>query len=75
MLKKDSKVLINNRGKKELGTVTKCWRRQDTWFFNVLTERRVELEKLTINPAMPCHINFELSEKLNSNTLRDRNET
>ena len=63
MLKKDDKVILNNRGIKEFGIIQKKWRRKDVIFYNVKTERGIILEGLTNNPEFPCFINEDLSIK------------
>lgn len=65
MLKKDSKVILENRGLKEFGTVLRKWRRKEITFFNVMTERGIKLEGLTCDSSFPCWINEELSLKFN----------
>jgi len=64
MIEKDKKVVLKNRGIREFGTVTKRWRRKEVWYHNVKTERGVELEAITVDPKMPCYIDYELSTKL-----------
>lgn len=65
MLKKDSKVILENRGKKEFGTVQRKWRRKEIIYYNILTERGSVLEGVTTNSEFPCYINEELSLKYN----------
>lgn len=65
MLKKDSKVILENRGTKEFGTVLRKWRRKDITYFNVMTERGIQLLGLTTDSSFPCYINEELSIKYN----------
>ncbi len=65
MLKKDDKVILNNRGVKEFGTITRKWRRREVTFFNVKTERGIVLEGITTNPSFPCFINEDLSNQFN----------
>lgn len=69
MLKKDDKVILHNRDKREFGKITKVWRRKSVFYFNVQTERGVELENVTMDQSMPCYINQELSIKLNENKI------
>lgn len=64
MLKKDSKVILENRGTKEFGTIQRKWRRKDVTYFNVATERGITLEGVTTDCSFPCYINEELSLKL-----------
>ena len=66
MLKKDSKVILENRGTKEFGTIQRKWRRKDVIYFNVMTERGTKLEGMTTDSSFPCYINEELSLKYNS---------
>ena len=65
MLKKDSKVILENRGKKEIGTILRKWRRKEVKYYNVLTERGIVLEGITLDETMPCYINEPLSIQLN----------
>ena len=69
MLKKYDKVILNNRGKKEFGTISKSWRRKEIHYFNIKTERGIELEGITFDSSFPCYIVEDLSEKLNSEKL------
>ena len=62
-LEKDSKVILNNRGIKEFGTITKKWRRKEITFFNVRTERGIKLDGLTTNCQLPCFINEDLTNQ------------
>jgi hypothetical protein len=66
MLKKDDKVVLENRGTKEFGTILKKWRRKDVTYFDVATERGITLEGVTTDCSFPCYINEELSLKFNS---------
>lgn len=66
MLKKDDKVILENRGTKEFGTILRKWRRKEVIFFNVLAERGIKLEGLTTDSSFPCWINEELSLKYNN---------
>jgi len=66
MLKKDDKVILENRGIKEFGTIIRKWRRKEVEYFNVKTERGITLEGVTFNCSFPCFINQELSLKYNS---------
>lgn len=66
MLKKDSKVILENRGIKEFGTIDRKWRRKDVVYYNVMTERGIKLEGVTTDCSFPCYINKELSIKYNS---------
>ena len=70
MLKKDDKVILNNRGKKEFGTITRKWRRREVTFFNVKTERGITLDGLTTNSEFPCFINEELSNQYNIQIIK-----
>lgn len=65
-LEKDSIVILNNRGVKEFGTIKKKWRRKETTFFNVKTERGIVLEGLTTNCQFPCFINEDLTVQFNN---------
>lgn len=65
MLKKDSKVILENRGTKEFGTIVRKWRRKDVTYYNVMTERGIKLEGMTTDSSFPCYINEELSIKYN----------
>lgn len=69
MLKKDDKVILNNRGKKEFGIVLRTWRRKEVQYFNIRTERGIELEGITTDSSYPCYIHIELSQKLNQEKL------
>jgi hypothetical protein len=71
MLKKDSKVILENRGTKEFGTIQRKWRRKDVTYFNVLTERGTTLEGVTTDFTLPCYINEELSLKYNNKNDKD----
>mgnify|MGYP006329934609 FL=1 len=62
-LEKDSKVILNNRGIKEFGTITKKWRRKEITFFNVQTERGIKIDGLTTNSQFPCFINEDLTNQ------------
>ncbi len=64
-LEKDSKVILNNRGMNEFGTITKKWRRKQITYFNVKTERGIILDGLTTNCQFPCFINEELTNQFN----------
>lgn len=64
-LEKESKVILNNRGKKEFGIITKKWRRKDVTFYDVKTERGIKLEGLTTSSEFPCFINRDLTEQFN----------
>lgn len=65
MLKKQSTVLFHNRGKTEQGEIVRKWRRKETVYFNIKTERGVILENVTTDQSMPCHVLEQLSIKLN----------
>jgi len=65
MLKKDDKVILENRGIKEFGTIVRKWRRKDITYFNVMTERGIKLEGVTTDCSFPCYINEDLSIKFN----------
>lgn len=65
MLKKQSKVLFYNRGKTEQGEIVRKWRRKETVYFNIKTERGVILENVTTDQTMPCYVLEQLSIKLN----------
>lgn len=69
MLKKDDKVIINNRGKKEFGTIIYKWRRKDVSYFNVRTEKGIEYNGLTTDPSFSNFIIEDLSIKLNQSKL------
>lgn len=66
MLKKDSKVILENRGIKEFGTIVRKWRRKDVVYYNVATERGITLTGITTDSSFPCYINEDLSIKYNS---------
>ncbi len=69
MLKKDDKVILNNRGKKEFGRILSTWKRKNVRYFNVITERGIEYEGLTINSSFSNYIIEDLSIKLNQSKL------
>jgi hypothetical protein len=69
MLKKDDRVILHNRGKKEFGTILRTWRRKEVQYFNIKTERGIELEGITTDSSYPCFINQQLSIKLNQEKL------
>lgn len=71
-LEKESRVILFNRGMKEFGTITKKWRRKDTWFFNVKTERGVEFQGLTTSCNFPCFINEDLTEQAQRASLQQK---
>jgi hypothetical protein len=73
-MKKNDKVILFNRGKRELGSITKKWMRKEVTYFNVLTERGIVLESLTTDPETPCYIDIDLSLKLN-NKFKDKTLT
>lgn len=66
-LKKDSKVIIKNREKYELGTILRKWKKGEEYLFHVLTERNIKLEGISCNPEFPCYIDVQKSLKLNEN--------
>lgn len=66
MLKSNDKVILENRGTKEFGTVLRKWLRKDVVLYNVMTERGIKLEEMTTDSSSPCYINEELSLKYNS---------
>jgi len=67
MLKKDSIVLLYNRGKYEKGTILRKWKRKDEYLFHVMTERGIKLEGVSCNPENSCYIDEPKSLKLNEN--------
>lgn len=62
-MNKHDKVLLYNRGKREIGSITKLWMRKDIQYYNVLTERGVILQSVTTNPEQSCFIEKNLSKK------------
>ena len=62
-MKKNDKVILFNRGKREIGSIVKRWVRKETTYYNVLTERGIVLESLTSDPDAPCYIDIDLSSK------------
>lgn len=71
MLKSNDKVILENRGLKEFGTILRKWRRKDITYFNVMTERGIKLEGLTCDSSFPCYVNEELSLKFNLKNDKD----
>ena len=69
MLKKDHKVIINNRSTKELGTVRRAFRRKDVWYYDIFVERGILFERLTSDSSYPVYVELELSLKMNQNKL------
>lgn len=49
-------VIIRNRGKLELGKITKTYKRKKIRYYNVMTERGILLEHLTTDSSFPCYI-------------------
>lgn len=62
-MNKNDKVLLHNRGKREIGSITRAWMRKDIQYYNVLTERGVILQSVTTNPEQSCFIEKNLSKK------------
>lgn len=69
MLKKDDKVILNNRGKREFGLILFKWRRKNVTYFNVRTEKGIEYEGLTTDSSFSNYIIEDLSIKLNQSKL------
>ena len=49
-------VIIRNRGILELGKITKTYKRKKIRYYDVMTERGILLEHLTIDSSFPCYI-------------------
>lgn len=62
-MNKSDKVLLYNRGQREIGSITKAWMRKDIQYYNVLTERGIILQSVTTNPDTPCFIEKNLTQK------------
>lgn len=62
-MNKNDKVLLYNRGHREIGSITKAWRSKDVQYYNVLTERGIILQSITTNSEQPCFIEKNLSKK------------
>ncbi len=62
-MNKNDKVLLYNRGKREIGSITKSWVRKDIQYYNVLTERGIILQSVTTNPEQSCFIEKNLTKK------------
>ena len=62
-MNKSDKVLLYNRGQREIGSITKAWRSKDIQYYNVLTERGIILQSVTTNPDTPCFIEKNLTQK------------
>ena len=65
MIKKNDRVVLENRGAKEVGTVIKKYRRKDVIYYDIKTDRGVVLERVTADPNFPCHVNESLTIKYN----------
>ena len=64
-MKKNDKVILFNRGIREMGTIERKWTRKDVTRYNVMTERGIVLEGLTTDILTVCYIDEPLSIKLN----------
>jgi len=62
-MNKNDKVLLYNRGQREIGSITKVWRSKDIQYYNILTERGIILQSVTTNPDNPCFIEKNLTQK------------
>lgn len=69
MLKRGNQVIINNRTSKEVGTITRKYRRKEIIYYDVKTEKGSIFEGLTANRSLPVFVEVELSEKLLTNKL------
>lgn len=69
MLKRGNQVIINNRTVKEVGTITRKYRRKEIIYYDVTTEKGSIFEGLTANRSFPVFVEVELSEKLLTNKL------
>jgi hypothetical protein len=65
-IKKGDRVVLENRGIKETGTVRKVVRRNDIQHFEILTDRGIVLERVTTNDTQPCYLNESLTFKYNN---------
>lgn len=69
-MKKDDKIIINNRGKLQFGILTRKYRRKDVHYYDVNCENGSILEGLTNDKSFPVHVELELSAKFKSNKLK-----
>lgn len=69
MFKKNSQIIVNNRGISELATVMRSYRRKDVKYYDVITDRKITFEHITEDKSYPVHVDRPLSEKLVSNKL------
>lgn len=60
---KNDKVLLYNRGTREIGSIAKVWMRKDIQYYDILTERGIILRAVTSNPNNSCFIEKNLSKK------------
>ena len=65
MIKKNDRVVLENRGAKEVGTVIKKYRRKDVIYYDIKTDRGVVLERITADAGAPCYVNEPLTIKYN----------
>jgi hypothetical protein len=62
-MNKNDKVLLYNRGQREIGSITKTWQSKGVQYYNVLTERGIILQSVTTNPEQSCFIEKNLTQK------------
>lgn len=64
-IKKGDRVILENRGTRESGVVLKMIRREEVFYYDVLTDRGVTIERITTQKTKSCHINEMLTIKYN----------
>lgn len=69
MFKRNTQIIVNNRGVPELATVMRSYRRKDVKYYDCMTERKITFERITEDKSFPVHVDRTLSEKLVSNKL------
>lgn len=69
MLKRGNTIIITNRGVKEVGVITRRYRRKDIVYYDVTVERGYKFEGLTSDRLYPVFVELDLSIKMNSNKL------
>lgn len=70
MFKRNTKIVVDNRGTLEMATVLRSYRRKDVKYYDCITERKITFEHITEDKSFPVHVNRLLSEKLNSQKLK-----